>query len=187
LKLITRAVVFAGLAVALLVGAVGASALNTALWHVSFSVASTTSLVNNTADFSFGVIVPGNSSAQTPDSLTITSNDPSGVQLTASTQTGVVESGASPCVPQANRNLGTQTPVFVSPSATTGGTSGVAGTPAGQVNLTSAAQNLFTAVPTNTGTLTEVVQASVLPDLTTPPNSNGCSYTLPILYTLIAQ
>ena len=170
----------------LLLGVVTAQASNNATWNVSYSVATTTSLVNNTANASFGVVVPGTLSTAIHDDLTISSNDPSGVQLVVASVGPTVESGASPCVPQATRTASGSS-IQITPTATTGGTGGVAGTPMTPFFLSTATQNLFSANPTATGTLDENLTAAIDAPTTIQPNSNGCSYTLPLNYTLIAQ
>src|SRR6266404_5237650 len=91
---------------AVLVGGVTAYASNNATWHSTFSVAFATSLVNNTADFNFGGVAVGVLSGSPIDDLTITSNDPAGVQLTvAAPSATITESGAAPCVPVPTRTV----------------------------------------------------------------------------------
>jgi hypothetical protein len=185
-RFVTRGLALIGLAAALLIGGVSAYASNNASWAVTFSVATATSLVNSTANPSMGPVIPGQTTAVPSDTVTITSNDPSGVQLTAASVASNPESGNTPCVPQAGRTV-PGSAISVTSSATTGGTGGTAGTPAAGFALSAAGQNLFSAVPTNTGSLTEVVGISLVAPSATVPNSNGCSYTIPVNYTLIAQ
>jgi hypothetical protein len=166
--------------------AVAAQASTNATWNVTFNVATAVALVNNTATGNFGPLVAGSLSAPINDDLTITSNDPAGVQLTASSAGPTVESGGVPCVPVASHTAN-GTSIKLTPSATTGGAGGVAGVAVAGTFLSTTATNMFSTVPTNTGTLDELVTAQIQPPTTIQPNSNGCSYSLPVNYVLIAQ
>ena len=184
--LITRVLPLVGVGAALILGAAGAAASNNASWNVSYSVATATSLVNNTASLNAGAIIPGNLSGGGTDSLTMPSNDPAGVQLTAASVASVIESGAAPCVPQATRTVPGSS-LQIIPAATTGGAGGSAGTATAAFFLSTTAQNMFATVPTNTGTLNETLTLQILAPAATQPNSPSCSYTLPVNYVLIAQ
>lgn len=208
MRFIPRALALVGVAAAIVVGAVSAYASNNANWNVSFSVASATSLVNNTPDVALGAIIPGTVAALPNDDLTITSNDVGGVQLTASAPTSVTESGPAPCTAQ---NRSASASISLTPTPSSGGSGGLDGTVASiggnarngpaPIALTPSAQNVFLTGPTNTGTLTEIFGSILIPGplgvtsaansfttaAGTVPNSNGCSYSFPVSYVLIAQ
>jgi hypothetical protein len=194
MRLILRALALAGVAAVIVAGAVSVYASNNATWNLSFSVATVTGLVNNTADVNLGPLVPGAASAPQSDTLTITSNDVAGVQLQASTTSvaAVPESGTSPCVPQANRTS-SGTTLALTVTTTTGGSGGNGGVLTGGSivsathTLTGTLQNLFFQGPTNVGTLTEIGSLVLTPGTATAPNTSGCSYTYPVNYVLIAQ
>jgi hypothetical protein len=187
MRIVRRVGALVGVLAALVVGAVGVSASNNATWHQIFSIAVVTSLVNNTADNNLGGITAGVINGGGSDNLTITSNDPAGVQLTvAAPAATITESGISPCVPNAGNTVPASTSQLTG-APTTGGTGGVAGTAAAAITLSTTAQNLFATVPTNTGTLSETITTTITPPASTHPNSNGCSYLLTYNYVLIPQ
>ncbi len=160
-------------------------ASNNATWTTQFSVALATSLVNNTAFTDFGTVIPGQQSGAVDDSLTITSNDPAGVQLQASSPSASYpEVSITTCTPNAARTVPASS-VQLQSAATTGG-AGSAGIGT-VINLSTTNQNLFLTVPTATGTLSETVQGAITAPAATKPNTPGCAYQIPVNYTLIAQ
>jgi len=159
-------------------------ASNNASWSVSYNVATATSMVETTAPFNFGTVMPGVLTASTPNDLSISTNDPAGIQITASSAT-TAESGASPCVPDASRTVDGSS-IVLTPTPVTNGTTATKGTASAPGNL-GAPYNLFSAVPTEQGAYDEVMGAQIVAPANVKANSTGCSYTLPVNFVLVAQ
>ena len=178
--IIPAAVVFS------LIGASAASAATTATQNVTFTVAKAVALTsggNVTTTPSSIDPSSGTPTGSATGSLTVSSNDASGFQLATKTSASTVtESGCAS--PTANANVNVMT---VATGAASGGTGG-AGTAASAVTLSTTNQNLYSSVPTMIGSSIAVATNYVItPGYATPANSSGCSYVIPVTYTITAQ
>ena len=173
-----------------LLGAQVALAGNTATQNVTFSVAQAVAITASTGPSSLGAIDPssGGGTANGTGTLTLASNDTSGFQLQVNT-TGatVTEAGCGSPTKAANTNI-----VSVATSSVSGGTGSQAGTPNSASALNSTTQvplyGTGSGLPNRTGSgMSVTLTYTVNPGYTTPVNTSGCTYTVPVTITIVAQ
>ena len=182
-----RVAVVALLAALSLFGAQVALAGTTATQNVTFSVAQAVAITASTGPSALGAIDPssGGGTATGTGSLTLASNDTSGFQLQVNTTgTSVTEAGCGSPTKTANTNI-----VSVAASTVTGGSGSQAGSPNSSSALNSTTQvPLYSTVPNRTGAgMSVTVTYTVNPGYTTPVNTSGCTYTVPVTTTIVAQ
>lgn len=134
-----------------------------------------------------GSIAPGTSGTAT-GALTVSSNDLLGFQLSAQAASATISETGTGCVGTHSFNNDTLGVLTVNAATATGGT-GTGGTSSGAQTVNStAAKNLYTVVPTMTGSNVGVnVTYTVSPGYSVPSNSTLCSYTIPVTYTVTGQ
>jgi hypothetical protein len=175
------------LAGASLLGAQVALASSTATQNVAFSVAQAVSITASTGPSALGVIDPssGGGTANGTGTLTLASNDSSGFQLQVNTSgASVTEAGCGSPTQTANTNI-----VNVAGSAVTGGSGSQAGSPNSAAALNGTTQvPLYSTMPNRTGSgMSVTLTYTVNPGFTTPFNTSGCTYTVPVTTTIVAQ
>src|SRR6266849_9419908 len=170
---------------ATLLGAQVSLAATSATQNVTFTVAKAVAIAS-TGDKTISTAIDpssGTPTGTTTSGLTVSSNDTSGFQITAKTNTATVtESGT--CTPAGSANVNIMSTSASTPS---GGSGGSAGTAASAFALGTTATNLYSTAPTTTGSSLSVTTSyTVTPGYTTPANTSGCSYTIPVVMSISA-
>jgi hypothetical protein len=172
--------------VVVLTGANAALASTTATQNVTFSVAKALA-ISSAGDVSIGTAIDPSSGTPTGTAngtLNVKSNDHAGFQIQASTPSATVSEAGSGCTTpnSANTNI-----MSVAAGSASGGTGG-GGTPASSFALSQTATNLYSSVPTMTGSsITVGTTYTVTPGWTTPANQGSCTYTIPVSVVIVAQ
>ena len=186
---IARVVAPLGALVGVMLGANAAYAATSASQNVSFAVVKSVAIVSTGQPAAIGPIDPSSATptGQTTGAFTISSTDLSGFQLTAVTPAATVAESGTSCTP-ATGATATVGVLSVGISTVTGSLVGTAGTPAAPVALSTTAQNLYATVPTRIGAaLSATATYTATPGYSTPANSTGCSYTIPVTVAIVSQ
>ena len=170
---------------ATLLGAQVSLAATSATQNVTFTVAKAVAIAS-TGDKTISPAIDPSSGAPTGTTtggLTVSSNDKSGFQITANTSAATVTESGS-CTPAESANVNIMT---ISASTPTGGSGGSAGTAAAAFALGTTATNLYSTAPTTIGgSMSVTTSYTVTPGYTTPANTSGCTYTIPVVMTISA-
>jgi hypothetical protein len=154
--------------------------------NVTFTVAKAVAITSTGAATISTAIDPsgGTPTGTTTSGLTVSSNDTAGFQITAKTNAATVTE-AGTCTPAQSANVNIMS---VSASTPTGqGAGSSAGTAASAFALSTTATNLYSAAPNYTGgTMSVTTNYTVAPGYTTPPNTSGCTYTVPVVMAITA-
>ena len=186
---IARAAAPLAAVVGVMLGANAAFAATGPAPNVSFAVLTTVGIASTGQPAAIAPIDPGSATPtrSTTGGFTLSSTDLSGFQLTAVTPAATVAESGTSCTPAAGATAAVGV-LSVGISAVGGSIVGTAGTPATPITLSTTAQNLYTAVPTRIGTsLTATATYTVTPGYTTPANSTGCGYTIPVTVATVAK
>jgi hypothetical protein len=173
-----------------LLGAQVALASTTATQNVTFSVAQAVAITASTGPSSLGAIDPssGGGTASGTGTLTLASNDTSGFQLQVNTSgSSVTEAGCGSPIKTANTNI-----VSVAGTSVSGGSGSQTGTPNSSTALNGTTQvplyGTGSGVPNRIGSgMSVTLTYTVNPGYTTPANTSGCTYTVPVTTTIVAQ
>jgi len=182
-----KPVLVAAAAVLAFIGADAAFAATSVVQNVTFSVAKSVAITSGGTPATISAINPasGSGTGQTTGTVSVSSNDRSGYQLTASTPSSTVTESGAGC---SGTNQADAADLTVGTSAESGGSGGTAGTPGSAVTLSTSSQNLYSAVPTNTGSaMSSTLTYTASPGYTTPANSTNCGYTIPVTIAVVAQ
>jgi hypothetical protein len=173
-----------------LLGAQVALAANTATQNVTFSVAKAVAITASTGPSSLGAVDPssGGGTANGTGSLTLASNDTSGFQLQVNTTgSSVTEAGCGSPSQTANTSI-----VSIAASSVSGGSGSQTGTPNSSSALNSTTQvplyGTGAGLPNRIGSgMSVTLTYTVNPGFGTPVNTSGCTYTVPVTTTIVAQ
>jgi hypothetical protein len=161
-------------------------AATSATQNVTFTVAKAVAIAS-TGDRTIATAIDpssGTPTGTTTSGLTVSSNDASGFQITAKTNASTVTE-AGTCTPAESANVNIMTISASSPSGQSGGTS--AGTPASAFALSTTATNLYSSAPNYIGSnMSATTSYTVTPGYSTPANTSGCTYTIPVVMSISA-
>jgi len=171
---------------ATLLGAQVSLAATSATQNVTFTVAKAVAITSTGAATISTAIDPsgGTPTGTTTSGLTVSSNDTAGFQITAKTNAATVTE-AGTCTPAQSANVNIMSVSASTPTGQGAGSSG--GTAASAFALSTTATNLYSAAPNYTGgTMSVTTNYTVAPGYTTPPNTSGCTYTVPVVMAITA-
>jgi hypothetical protein len=171
---------------ATLLGAQVSLASTSATQNVTFTVAKSVAIVS-TGDKTISTAIDpssGTPTGTTTSGLTVSSNDASGFNISAKTNAATVTE-AGTCTPAQSASVGIMAISAGTPTGQSGGTS--AGTAASAFALSTTTANLYSAAPNYTGgSMSVTTSYTVTPGWTTPANTSGCTYTIPVVLTVSA-